>query len=284
MSFDLNSLSSDPLFYFLAHSTLFVVIIAATFFLFGLAFGWVTWARYKYQRRRLISQGEALKNEIALLKRKLAEQIARVSSLAEVQHQNFITAETEPDINAFPEITPGIAHETDGPAPFDAQPAGESRKSRKPVIAPSTKAEPKKDVLQTLIEVGAVPSLTDQPGADRALQRMPDSSGPQTARPAERAAPVTDSPSRLSSDPLLGLIYGERPQQSDNLSDLKGVSKAIEKKLNDLGVYTFKQIALWDDEHLTEFATRLGLKERLRREHWIDHARKLHLDKYGVQL
>jgi predicted flap endonuclease-1-like 5' DNA nuclease len=280
MSFDLNSLSSDPLFYFLAHSTLFVMIIAGTFFLFGLAFGWLTWARYKYHRRRLVSQVEALKDEIAQLKRKLAEQIARVSSLAEVQHQNLITTETEPDINAFPEITPGIAHENDGPAPFDAQPAGESKKSRKPVIAPSTKAEPKKDVLQTLIEVGAVPSLTDQPGADRALQRMPDSSGPQAAR----AAPGADSASRLSSDPLLGLIYGERPQQSDNLSDLKGVSKAIEKKLNDLGVYTFKQIALWDDEHLAEFATRLGLKERLRREHWIDHARKLHLDKYGVQL
>ena len=284
MSFDLNSLSSDPLFYFLVHSTLFVVILAATFFILGLAFGWVTWARYKYQRRRLVSQGEALKDEIALLKRKLAEQIARASSLAEAQHQSLITAQAEPDINAFPEITDAIVPESGDPGQFDAESASETKKARKPVIASSTKVEAKKDVLQTLIEVGAVPSLTDQPGADRALQRMPDSSGPQATRPGERAAPAADSSSRLSSDPLLGLIYGERPQQSDHLSDLKGVSAAVEKKLNALGVYTFKQIALWDDEHLTEFATRLGLKERLRREHWIDHARKLHLDKYGVQL
>jgi predicted flap endonuclease-1-like 5' DNA nuclease len=284
MSFDLNSLSPDPLFYFLTHSTLFVVIMAAAFFILGLAFGWVTWARYKYQRRRLVSQGEAFKNEIALLKRKLAEQIARASSLAEAQHQSLLTAQTETDINAFPEITDAIVPENVDPGQFDAASPSETKKARRPVIASSTTMDPKKDVLQTLIEVGAVPSLTDQPGADRALQRMPDSSGPQAARSEERAAPAADSSSRLSSDPLLGLIYGERPQQSDHLSDLKGVSAVVEKKLNALGVYTFKQIALWDDEHLTEFATRLGFKDRLRREHWIDHARKLHFEKYGVQL
>ena len=280
MSFDLHSLSSDPLFYFLAHSTLFVVIIAATFFTLGVAFGWVTWARYKYQRRRLVSQGEALKDEIALLKRKLAGQIARASSLAEAQHQSLMTTQTEPDINAFPEITSAIAPEPGDPGYLDETSEPEVKKARKPVIATSTQMEAKKDVLQTLIEVGAVPSLTDQPGADRALQRMPDSAAPQGARPA----PPADATCRLSSDPLLGLIYAERPPQSDHLSDLKGVSTAVEKKLNALGVYTFKQIALWDDEHLTEFATRLGLTERLRREHWIDHAHKLHLDKYGVQL
>ena len=65
MSPDLKSLTTDPLFYFLAHSTLFVIIIASTFFIFGLAFGWLTWARFKRQRNQLIAESESYKDEIA---------------------------------------------------------------------------------------------------------------------------------------------------------------------------------------------------------------------------
>jgi predicted flap endonuclease-1-like 5' DNA nuclease len=51
-----------------------------------------------------------------------------------------------------------------------------------------------------------------------------------------------------------------------------------------MGVYTFKQIALWTDEQAHEFSSRLGFKERVEREHWREQARALHEQKYGVKL
>jgi predicted flap endonuclease-1-like 5' DNA nuclease len=104
-----------------------------------------------------------------------------------------------------------------------------------------------------------------------------------TQKPTMNTSPSSAEP-RLHSDPYLGLIYTTPPAQSDDLTQLKGVASIIERRLNEFGVYTFKQIALWDDEHIREFSNRLSFKDRITRERWVDQARELHHQKYGVNL
>lgn len=95
---------------------------------------------------------------------------------------------------------------------------------------------------------------------------------------------ATGGDQRLHSDPYLGLIYTSPPVQSDDLTHLKGVASVIERRLNEFGVYTFKQIALWTEEHVREFSRRLSFKDRISRERWVEQARELHFQKYSERV
>jgi predicted flap endonuclease-1-like 5' DNA nuclease len=71
---------------------------------------------------------------------------------------------------------------------------------------------------------------------------------------------------------------GER----DDLKRIPGIGPATERILHGAGVYTFRQIANWRPEDLDAFAAKLGeLAARVKRDTWIDGARREHLKKYG---
>lgn len=85
-------------------------------------------------------------------------------------------------------------------------------------------------------------------------------------------------------DDSLGLIYSESPEQEDDLTAIKGVAKVLNGKLNNHGVYTYCQIAGWNDAIIAEFSTRLSFKDRVKRDDWIGQAKALHKEKYGEDL
>lgn len=324
MSFDFSSISSEPLIYFLTHSTVFVAGMAVTFFCLGLAFGWLTWARYKAQCREIKAGTELLKDEIATLKRKLAEQIARASALTENQAPAAegkpvrpAHAEPDPVLDSFlttaasflpavavpPPAAPGPESPALRVAPASVEPGVMPPEAAPPELparpAPRPKPLSKKGILKSLAQGRMGDQLVDHAGADAALPRM---TGPAAAPvPSTLQAPAVgagapgpslepDMPggvpaeSRLMSDPHLGLVYGSRPGLADELSHLKGVASTIERKLNDYGVYTFKQIALWSEENIREFSVLLAFKDRIHREQWVEQARELHYQKYGERL
>lgn len=76
-------------------------------------------------------------------------------------------------------------------------------------------------------------------------------------------------------DPQLGLIYRTKPENSDDLTALRGVARALEQRLHALGVYTYEQIASWTQDQVREFSTRLAFKDRIEREQWVEQAREL---------
>ena len=76
-------------------------------------------------------------------------------------------------------------------------------------------------------------------------------------------------------DPKLGLIYKKQPEKTDDLTALRGIAKVLEKRLHEFGIYTYAQIAAWNEDHIREFSTRLAFKDRIHREHWVDQARQL---------
>lgn len=64
--------------------------------------------------------------------------------------------------------------------------------------------------------------------------------------------------------------------QRDNLKKIKGVGPAIEKTLNEIGIFSFQQIADMSEYDIDRVAKRLkGFHSRIYREDWIGQARTL---------
>jgi predicted flap endonuclease-1-like 5' DNA nuclease/predicted nucleic acid-binding Zn-ribbon protein len=68
--------------------------------------------------------------------------------------------------------------------------------------------------------------------------------------------------------------------ESDDLQQIKGVGPAIEKTLNDLGIYRFNQIAEMSEYDIDRVAQCLkGFRSRIYREDWVGQARNLQYQK-----
>lgn len=76
---------------------------------------------------------------------------------------------------------------------------------------------------------------------------------------------------------------GEPGGLRDNLRLIKGIGPAIEKTLNELGIFRYHQIAEMTEYDIDRVAQRLkGFSSRIYREDWIGQARDLQLKKAGT--
>ncbi len=71
------------------------------------------------------------------------------------------------------------------------------------------------------------------------------------------------------------LAYAKEDVQPDELKKISGVGPQLEGKLNELGIYTFKQIAQWNEENVAWVDEYLSFKGRISRENWIEQAKIL---------
>lgn len=100
----------------------------------------------------------------------------------------------------------------------------------------------------------------------------------------KEVAPAPDfSGEEVKEDEKLGIIYTSRPDNIDDLKLIKGVAKVLEAKLHEIGIYKFKQIANWDETHMTEFSDRLAFPGRIQRDDWKTQSIQFHKDKYGTE-
>jgi len=66
------------------------------------------------------------------------------------------------------------------------------------------------------------------------------------------------------------------PNSRDPLQRIKGIGPALEKTLNEMGIYRFHQIASMSEYDINRVAERLkGFHSRIHREDWIGQAREL---------
>lgn len=61
----------------------------------------------------------------------------------------------------------------------------------------------------------------------------------------------------------------------DDLAQMRGIGKALQKQLNELGINKFEQIAQWGKEDIEDYSAKLALKDRIRRDDWVGQAKKL---------
>lgn len=92
------------------------------------------------------------------------------------------------------------------------------------------------------------------------------------------------SAGRATIDDSLGLVYLKGPEHTDDLKAIKGVGRVLNEKLNSFGIYTYRQVAGWDDSIISEFSNRLSFKDRVKRDDWVAQAKALHKSKYEEEL
>jgi len=71
----------------------------------------------------------------------------------------------------------------------------------------------------------------------------------------------------------------------DELTDIRGIGHVIARKLHQLGIYRYKELAsLTGDDRERAQMLIPDFERRLRRDRWQDQARELHLEKYREML
>jgi NADH-quinone oxidoreductase subunit E len=89
---------------------------------------------------------------------------------------------------------------------------------------------------------------------------------PADATPEQKANAVGERPSALEAP---------RGSGPDDLQRIKGVGPVNEKRLHELGVYHFEQIAAWVRSEIRWVATYLSFPGRIDREQWVAQAARL---------
>jgi predicted flap endonuclease-1-like 5' DNA nuclease len=321
MKIEFPALHSEPLIYFLVHSGLFVLVMGLVFFLLGLWFGVLIWGRYKRKSQALYTDNEALREEIATLKRKLAEQTMRPTA-APFELPKILTEQLPSVREIFPErvsqtylaIAALPPPEETGPLVAEMPPVLESpapEPDAELTLPPVPEVNPpetaaKKAKVTVRAKAKKTPILSALPEERPAVEAAVTEGAPLEAfgfliaEPAELAAsaktltaiirgstvaPVASPEGAPSDEPVpapavikpvtdpdLGLVFREPPAQADDLTKIKGIATFLEKRLHELGIYTFQQIASWEERHIREISRRLAFKDRIVREKWVEQA------------
>lgn len=73
---------------------------------------------------------------------------------------------------------------------------------------------------------------------------------------------------------LLGSAVSEKDKE--NLKKIDGIGLFVEQRLNDLGIYTYQQISLFDSAFITKLSLVLGFSEQtIVRDGWVEQAKEL---------
>ncbi len=84
---------------------------------------------------------------------------------------------------------------------------------------------------------------------------------------------------RVRHDSARGVVFTEAPESSDDLKRISGIATVLETRLNEFGVYTFKQIMEWKPEEIEEFSRLLAFRDRIERDDWQGQARFFYAQK-----
>lgn len=118
---------------------------------------------------------------------------------------------------------------------------------------------------------------------NRAMAAQASTAELKVVRYAAEHGPTQSSEQHLRHDADLGNVYTQAPDEVDDLKAIYGIAQVLEGKLNEFGVYTYRQIMEWDEATVEAFSERLAFKDRIQRDGWILQAQRLHEEKYGVE-
>lgn len=96
------------------------------------------------------------------------------------------------------------------------------------------------------------------------------------AKPAKKAAPKkAEAKAEPKAEAKKATPKKAAKSGGDDLTEISGVGPVIVKKLNDLGITEFSQIAAWKRADIEEFDEKLSFKGRIDREEWVKQAKAL---------
>lgn len=140
------------------------------------------------------------------------------------------------------------------------------------------------------VEKGPEDTIVDAPEtpptrvAETSQGSLHTDEAPEPDAAADDAVPDTPEalPTAVEPGPPPTSLLSERPDEVDDLKEIKGVGKVMEGVLNDKGIYLFRQVAnftpsdvAWVNEAIEAFPG------RIERDDWVGQAQALYLGKYG---
>lgn len=124
------------------------------------------------------------------------------------------------------------------------------------------------------------PEAEPKPAAE--TSEADDAESDSEAPDSEPEAPEEDSEEVHPSEAMLAELEGEQPEQlekpengGDDLTAITGIGPRIGEVLNELGIFTYAQIAGWTPENETWIENHLSFKGRVSRENWVEQAKAL---------
>lgn len=112
----------------------------------------------------------------------------------------------------------------------------------------------------------AKPAPARKPAAKTTAAKKPAAKKPAARKPAAKK-PAARKPAAKKP--------ASARAAKDDLKKISGVGPVIEKKLNGMGVKTYKQIAAWKKADIDKADDKLNFKGRIGREDWVAQAKIL---------
>ncbi len=104
----------------------------------------------------------------------------------------------------------------------------------------------------------------------------PKKAAPKKAKPAAKIEKAEAPKAEKKATPKKAAPKkAAAKSEADDLTQISGVGPVIVKKLNDLGVTTFAEIAAWSKDDIAAMDEKLNFKGRIERDDWLKQAKKL---------
>lgn len=102
---------------------------------------------------------------------------------------------------------------------------------------------------------------------------------PNVSRPAKLSDALKEQGSKAAAPPIAedddDAFEAADIEGAQDLKRIRGIGVLIEKRLNDLGIGTYEQIANWTASDIERISNKLDFKGRIERENWVEQARIL---------
>ncbi|MCY1125935.1 hypothetical protein OU426_03630 [Frigidibacter sp. RF13] len=159
-------------------------------------------------------------------------------------------------------------------APVEAPPAVEPPVAEPPPSPEAPKAEAHKYDWQVLGTEEAEAKRGILAGTAEPVAAKPRAKKASAAKGIEAAMGRTHEEAVAAAEPLL--LLAPRDGKADDLKLISGVGPALEKLLNEVGVWHFDQIASWKAKDIAFVDAKLKtFKGRITRDEWVKQARAL---------
>ncbi len=145
-------------------------------------------------------------------------------------------------------------------------------------LPPAPPAETKPVESKPVAVVGAKPVSLPRPVAEAKTVEVTNPKAPKPIRLSEqKMQPARKPAAKVKNDGAPELLKKPRAgKKGDDLKLIWGVGPALEKMLNNMGIWHFGQIATWTAKQLAWVDERLeGFKGRAKRDDWINQSKKL---------
>ena len=131
------------------------------------------------------------------------------------------------------------------------------------------------DILEKGAEKSGVKAALSGSGIDMSQATLVGKGAPESKKAAAAAARA--STPKAAAAPKKAAAPKAAPKAkaadgADDLTRISGVGPVIVKKLHDLGVTSFAQIAAWTPEDIADMDGKLNFKGRIDRDEWLTQA------------